>query len=147
MDAGADCVKLEGAKLDVIRHLSEHFVNVVGHTGLTPQTAKDSKQVGAEEADAERILSEAQSIVSAGAFMLVIEHVPDSLGELITKAVSVPTIGIGAGTSCDGQVLVVNDASGMGDRWPPFSRQYAFVGGRVEEAARSYVEQVTNGTY
>lgn len=79
--------------------------------------------------------------------VLVIERVPAELAATITVGVPVPTIGIGAGPSCDGQVLVINDVIGLGDQWPPFSRQYAHVGEIVTEAARCYVNQVEERTY
>ena len=145
--AGADSVKLEGPKYDVIRHLVKNGIDVVGHTGLTPQTAANFKQVGKDAAEAERILKEAQDITEAGAFLLVLEHIPDPLAEKITRCVSIPTIGIGAGKDCDGQVLVINDAIGMGDRWPPFSRQYAYVGKTITEAAKTFVGQVKEGKF
>ena len=147
LDAGADSVKLEGPKDEVIHRLVENGIEVVGHTGLTPQTAANFKQVGRSEEDAERILNEAIGIAAAGAFMIVLEHIPDALAEIVTRAVAIPTIGIGAGPSCDGQVLVINDAIGMGDRWPPFSRQYAYVGKTIIEAAEIYVSQVRDRTY
>lgn len=141
--AGADSVKLEGPKDDVIRHLVAAGIDVVGHTGLTPQTANSFRQVGRDDGDARRIRDEALRIAAAGAFMLVLEHIPDGLARAITGAVPVPTIGIGAGPDCDGQVLVINDAIGLGDRWPPFSRQYAYVGRTLIEAAQTYVREVT----
>src|SRR5690554_510982 len=117
-DAGADSVKLEGPKYDVIRHLVTNGVAVVGHTGLTPQTAANFKQVGREADDAERILAEAVGLADAGAFLVVLEHIPDALAQKITHSISVPTIGIGAGSACDGQVLVINDTIGLGEKWP-----------------------------
>ncbi len=145
--AGADSIKLEGPKYDVIRRLVASGVDVVGHTGLTPQTAASFKQVGRGAEDAERVRGEAVGIADAGAFMLVLEHIPDALAEAITRSVSIPTIGIGAGPLCDGQVLVINDAIGLGDRWPPFSRQYAYLGKAIVEAAEAFVNQVTGRTY
>jgi 3-methyl-2-oxobutanoate hydroxymethyltransferase len=145
--AGADSVKLEGPKYEVIRHLVANGIDVVGHTGLTPQTAANFKQVGRDAKEAERVFEEATRIAAAGAFMLVLEHIPDALGEKITKAIDIPTIGIGAGPACDGQVLVINDAIGMGEKWPPFSRQYAFVGKTIVEAARMFVRQVTEKSF
>lgn len=147
INAGADSVKLEGPKCDVIRHLVANGLDVVGHTGLTPQTADNFRQVGRDNTDAERILEEAVEIAAAGAFMLVLEHIPDTLGAQITQSIDIPTIGIGAGSSCDGQVLVINDAIGLGNRWPPFSRQYAYVGQTVVDAAKAYVEQVQTRAY
>lgn len=147
LDAGADSVKLEGPKYDVIRHLVEHGVAVVGHTGLTPQTATNFKQVGREASDAERVLREAAGIAEAGAYMVVVEHIPDALAEEITRSIAVPTIGIGAGPACDGQVLVINDAIGLGEKWPPFSRQYAYVGDTITAAAAEFARQVREKTF
>lgn len=147
LNAGADSVKLEGPKYEVIRHLVSNGIAVVAHTGLTPQTAANFKQVGRAADEAKRILSEAVGIAEAGAFMIVLEHIPDSLAETVTRSVAVPTIGIGAGQACDGQVLVINDAIGLGDRWPPFSRQYAYVGKTIEEAAESFASQVKGKTF
>ena len=147
LEAGADSIKLEGPKFDVIRHLVAHGIPVVGHTGLTPQTAQNFKQVGRNEDDANRLLHDAKGIAEAGAFMIVLEHIPDGLAERITAGIAIPTIGIGAGPACDGQVLVINDAIGMGDKWPPFSRQYAYVGQTIRDAARTYAEQVRSATF
>ncbi len=146
-DAGADSVKLEGPKYEVIRYLVEHGIDVVGHTGLTPQTSPDLRQVGREAADARRISEEARAIADAGAYMVVLEHIPDALADEITRHLSIPTIGIGAGTACDGQVLVIHDAIGLSERWPPFSRQYAYVGRTIVDAAATYHHEVTQGTY
>jgi 3-methyl-2-oxobutanoate hydroxymethyltransferase len=147
LDAGADSVKLEGPQLDVIAHLVASGIDVIGHTGLTPQTSKDFKQVGRSAVDAQRVLEEAVGIAAAGAFMVVLEHIPASLAGDITQAIAVPTIGIGAGAACDGQVLVINDAVGLGDYWPPFSRQYAYVGQTILEVAQSYMKEVHDGTF
>jgi 3-methyl-2-oxobutanoate hydroxymethyltransferase len=147
IEAGADSIKLEGPKYEVIRHLVASSIDVVGHTGLTPQTSTSFKQVGRESAEAERILDEAAGIAGSGAFMLVLEHIPETLASTITRSISIPTIGIGAGSSCDGQVLVINDAIGLGEKWPPFSRQYAYVGDIIVKAAATYVGQVKERTY
>jgi len=114
----------------------------VGHTGLTPQTSGNFKQVGRDKADAERVLKEAEGIASAGAFMLVLEHIPADLAASITAAIDIPTIGIGAGPECDGQVLVINDAIGLGDYWPSFSKQYAYVGKTIEQVAADFRREV-----
>lgn len=147
LEAGADSIKLEGPKLDVIRHLVAHDIDVVGHTGLTPQTSQGFRQVGRDEQDAGRVLQEAIDIAQAGAFLVVLEHIPAALGERITRALAVPTIGIGAGPACDGQVLVINDAIGMGDKWPPFSRQYAYVGATITDVAEQFVREVQQRKY
>lgn len=147
IQADADSVKLEGAKLDAIACLVSHGIEVVGHTALTPQTSKNFKQVGRDEPQARRILGEAIDIADAGAFMVVLEHIPAALAETITRALRVPTIGIGAGAACDGQVLVTNDAIGLGDYWPPFSRQYAYVGKTTVDVATSFMAEVRDGTF
>ncbi len=147
IEAGADSIKLEGPALDVIAHLVGEGVDVVGHTGLTPQTSENFKQVGRSEEDALRIFDEAVAIADSGAFMVVLEHIPASLAARITSALSVPTIGIGAGASCDGQVLVINDAIGLGDYWPPFSRQYAYMGRTITDVATSFMTEVRDGTF
>ncbi|MDN3519374.1 3-methyl-2-oxobutanoate hydroxymethyltransferase [Aquisalimonas lutea] len=140
--AGADSVKLEGPNDQVIRYLVDYNIPVVGHAGLLPQTAKNFKQIGRTGEEASKIMNEAQTIQNAGAFMVVLEHIPYSLADEITKALSVPTIGIGAGPDCDGQVLVINDALGLGDYWPPFSKQYAYVSKTVLEVATDFSEEV-----
>jgi 3-methyl-2-oxobutanoate hydroxymethyltransferase len=147
LTAGADSVKLEGPKYEVIAALRAAGIDVVGHTGLTPQTAVDFRQVGRAAADAERIFSEAQGIATAGAFLVVLEHIPAALAERITRSLRVPTIGIGAGAACDGQVLVINDAIGLGDYWPPFSRQYAYVGRTIVAVAEAFKREVADGTF
>jgi len=147
IEAGADSVKLEGPKYDAIRHLVANGIDVVGHTGLTPQTSTSFKQVGREAADAKRVLNDAVGISAAGAFMIVLEHIPEALGAAITGSVAVPTIGIGAGKACDGQVLVINDALGLSERLPPFARRYADLGKAIVEAARDFAGQVEGGSF
>jgi 3-methyl-2-oxobutanoate hydroxymethyltransferase len=142
INAGADSVKLEGPKFDVVKALVQAGIDVVGHTGLTPQTASNFKQVGKDEKEAAQVLEVAQSLEQAGCFMVVLEHIPANLGAKITKSLSVPTVGIGAGSDCDGQVLVINDVIGMGDYWPPFSKQYAHVNETVISAAQTYIKDV-----
>ena len=140
--AGADSVKLEGPRLDVISHLVNNGIAVVGHTGLTPQTAKSFNKVGVTPEDAERVATEASQIQQAGAFMVVLEHIPYSLAQSITRMLQIPTIGIGAGPDCDGQVLVINDALGLGDYWPPFSKQYAQVSKTILQVAGDFCSEV-----
>lgn len=142
IDAGADSIKLEGPKLDVIKHLVAQGIPVIGHTGLTPQTAKNFKKVGGTSSEAKRIEDEAKSIQEAGAFMVVLEHIPYDLSEKITTELAIPTIGIGAGPDCDGQVLVINDALGLGDYWPPFSKQYAHVSETILQVAKDFAKEV-----
>lgn len=142
MAAGADSVKLEGPKIDVITHLVNSGIAVVGHTGLTPQTAKNFKKVGNTTSEAKRVADEARKIQGAGAYMVVLEHIPYALARTITSALNIPTIGIGAGPDCDGQVLVINDALGLGDYWPPFSKQYAHVSESILAVATQFSREV-----
>jgi 3-methyl-2-oxobutanoate hydroxymethyltransferase len=145
--AGADSVKLEGSYPEIITFLVESGIAVVGHTGLTPQSADNFRQVGKDAEDAQRILREADEITSAGAFLLVLEHIPNQLGEEVSRSISIPTVGIGAGSGCDGQVLVINDMLGIGDYWPPFSKQYAQIGHIVEQAAAKFKDEVEDGLF
>ena len=142
LDAGADSVKLEGAKIDVIAHLVANTIPVVGHTGLTPQTAKSFKKVGTSNAEAQQVIEAAKAIETAGAFMVVLEHIPYPLAQSITDRLKIPTIGIGAGPDCDGQVLVINDALGLGDYWPPFSKQYAHSSDNILKVAKQFRHEV-----
>jgi 3-methyl-2-oxobutanoate hydroxymethyltransferase len=142
LDAGADSIKLEGPKYDVVEFLLKNGVYVVGHLGLTPQTAQNFKQVGKDEDEANQIKLQADALVKAGVFLLVLEHIPSDLASELTHNVSVPTIGIGAGQEVDGQVLVINDVIGVGEKWPPFSKQYAHVGKTVREAAAIFKHEV-----
>ena len=140
--AGADSVKLEGPKFNAISHLVANDIPVVGHTGLTPQTATNFKKAGTTSSEAKRIADEAQAIQNAGAFMVVLEHIPYSLALTITNALNIPVIGIGAGPDCDGQVLVINDALGLGNYWPPFSKQYAHVSQTILKVAKEFSSEV-----
>jgi 3-methyl-2-oxobutanoate hydroxymethyltransferase len=142
ISAGADSVKLEGPKYEVVKALVREGIDVVGHTGLTPQTAINFKQVGKDEREAAQVLEVSQKLEESGCFMVVLEHIPAALGKQISESLNVPTVGIGAGSDCDGQVLVINDVIGMGDYWPPFSKQYAHVNETVKQAAKTYVEEV-----
>lgn len=142
ISAGADSIKLEGSKIEVITHLVRNAISVVGHTGLTPQTAKSFKKVGGSNREAKRVVDEAHEIQDAGAFMIVLEHIPYLLARTITNGLKIPTIGIGAGPDCDGQVLVINDALGLGDYWPPFSKQYAHTSRTVHQVAKEFTSEV-----
>lgn len=147
ISAGADSVKLEGDKLDVIDHLVTNGIAVVGHVGLTPQTAINFKKVGCTNEGGQVVMSAASKIQEAGAFMLVLEHIPSELGKSITNDLCIPTIGIGAGPDCDGQVLVINDALGLGDKWPPFSKQYVQSSKTIENAATQFASEVRGGNF
>lgn len=151
--AGAEMVKLEGAgfKLDVIRHLVERGIPVCSHLGLTPQsvlTLGGFKVQGRGEAG-ERLRADARAAAEAGAALLVLECVPSPLAAQVTADVAIPTIGIGAGAGCDGQVLVMHDFLGLdsGHRRPKFVKDFLAEGGSVAGAVRAYADAVRAGTF
>src|SRR5690606_1974487 len=154
LQAGAQMVKLEGAgpKLDVIRFLAEREMPVCAHLGLTPQSVLrfgGFKVQGREEAAAERLRVEAREVAEAGAALIVLEGVPAALAAAITRASPVPTIGIGAGADCDGQVLVMHDMLGLdsGHRRPKFVKDFLAEGGSVAGAAEAFVAAVRDGSF
>jgi len=154
LQAGAQMVKLEGAgpKLEVIRFLAEREIPVCAHLGLTPQSVLrlgGYKVQGREAAAAKKLLADARAVAEAGADLLVLECVPSSLAAEITAAVAIPTIGIGAGPSCDGQILVLHDLLGMnsGHRRPRFVKDFLAEGGSVLGAFQAYAAAVRDGHF
>jgi 3-methyl-2-oxobutanoate hydroxymethyltransferase len=147
-EAGADAVKLEGAgtSLARIRAVTEAGIPVMGHLGLTPQTATalgGFKAQGRTAHAAVRLLADAHAVEEAGAFALVLECVPAAVAEQITGELAIPTIGIGAGAGCDGQVLVFHDLLGLGPGKPPrFVEQYADLRSLAIDAVRRYADDV-----
>ncbi len=145
---GAEAVKLEGgeAMLPTVRRLTDVGIPVMGHLGLTPQSIYllgGHRAQGVEDADAQRLLNDARSLEAAGAFGMVLETIPAALAADITNAVHIPTIGIGAGAACDGQVQVWHDLLGLGGgRTFRHAKRYAEVGKIIEEAVREYGEEV-----
>ncbi|KAF1709985.1 3-methyl-2-oxobutanoate hydroxymethyltransferase [Pseudoxanthomonas kalamensis DSM 18571] len=154
LQAGAEMVKLEGAghKLDVIGFLVERDIPVCAHLGLTPQSVLKFggyRVQGREAAAAEQLRRDAQAVAEAGAQLLVLECVPSELAAQITAEVAIPTIGIGAGPGCDGQVLVLHDMLGLdtGHRKPKFVKDFLAEGGSVAGAVRAYAEAVRSGVF
>ena len=149
-EGGAHAVKLEGGErvVDRIAALARMDIPVMAHVGLTPQSVHQfgGYRVQGRGDDAhERVLRDARAVEAAGAFAVVLECVPRELGAEITRALSIPTIGIGAGLGCDGQVLVMHDLLGLGETAPPrFARQYVALGEIVGRAARMYADDVRN---
>lgn len=145
-EGGCDVVKLEGCMPATVSAMVKAGIGVQGHIGLTPQTAGllgGFKLQGKNMETAKRIIDEAKALEEAGAFSLVIECVPEELGRAITEAVTIPTLGIGAGRYCDGQVLVYHDMLGMFDRFcPKFVKKYANVGDIIVNALREYKNEV-----
>jgi 3-methyl-2-oxobutanoate hydroxymethyltransferase len=152
-EGGADSVKLEGGQevAERIAAITRAGIPVMGHIGLTPQSAGalgGFKVQGRDASSARKILDDAEAIADAGAFAMVIEVVPAELGTLITERVPVPTIGIGAGAGCDGQVLVAHDMLGLQERIiGRFAKVYADVGAVIHNAFATYVAEVQNGDF
>jgi len=146
-ETGAAAVKMEGgeAMAPTVAFLVARGIPVIGHVGLTPQAVNALGGYGARgrsEAEAEKILRDARAISAAGAFLLVVEGVMESLAAEVTRAVSCPTIGIGASSACDGQVLVTEDMLGMFERTPRFVKRYEDMASRIESAAAAYAAEV-----
>jgi 3-methyl-2-oxobutanoate hydroxymethyltransferase len=152
-EGGAEAVKLEGGRkrVPVIEAILDAEIPVMGHVGLTPQSvhAMGGFKVQGKAVEAAReMIEDARALAEAGCFAIVIEGVPDVLGELITKEVDVPTIGIGAGPSTDGQVLVFHDVLGLGSgRYPKFVRSYANLGEAAVEALTRFKADVESGAF
>ena len=150
--SGAHAVKIEGAAghLHVIRHLVESGIPVMGHLGLTPQWVRGLggfRVQARDAAGAEKLLEDALSLEKAGAFALVLECIPQALAREVTSALRVPTIGIGAGAGCDGQVLVLHDMLGLNpDFKPRFSRRFADGAALVRSGAVRFAEAVRAAT-
>lgn len=148
MKAGAHAVKLEGARgnLELIRHLVDSGIPVMGHLGLTPQSVHalgGYRIQGRKSEEAERILQDAVALEKAGCFSLVLECVPANLAKEVTQALRIPTIGIGAGVDCDGQVLVWHDLLGFQTEMSPkFVRRYMDGAGQIAEALNKYSRDV-----
>jgi len=151
-EGGAAAVKLEGGRavLEVIERLVDAGVPVMGHLGLMPQHVHELsgfRMQAKEPRDADRLIEEARMIEQAGAFSIVLESIPDEVAQCVTAELSIPTIGIGAGPYCDGQVLVSYDAFGLTELVPPFAKQYAHLGDLMVEAAGEYAAEVREGRF
>ena len=152
-EGGANAVKLEGGQgvADIVQNLVDFGIPVMGHIGLTPQSINQlggySIQ-GKDEVDESRLVQDALALEKAGAFALVLELIPSSLAQTITSQLSIPTIGIGAGPYCDGQVQVFHDMFGFcQDGAPRHARQYANLGKVITESISTYIEEVKNGSF
>ncbi len=152
-EARMDAVKLEGGRevMESVRAIIDAGIPVMGHLGLTPQTATKLggyKIQGKTEKSAKRMLEDAVSLEQAGCFALVLEAVPSKLAEAITAEINIPTIGIGAGPACDGQVLVFHDILGLFDQFTPkFVKQYANLREPILNAIRTYRQEVESGVF
>jgi len=152
-EGGAAAVKLEGgiALADTVRRLTAAGLPVMGHVGLTPQHVHrlgGMRQQARDDRAAQELMLDALALEDAGAFAVVLEAIPDAVAEAVTSRLHIPTIGIGAGPHCDGQVLVSYDILGLFDTFvPPFVKQYAHLGAAVLNAARNYAEDVRQRVY
>jgi 3-methyl-2-oxobutanoate hydroxymethyltransferase len=152
-EAGAGAVKLEGGRrvLHQVEALVQAGIPVMAHIGLTPQSVNalgGYRVQGRGDEEAERLLADAKSLESAGAFAVVLELVPAELAAQVTDLLQIPTVGIGAGAQCDAQVLVWTDMAGMTDgKSPRFVKQYADLRSTLGDAARAYAQDVVQGTF
>lgn len=147
-EAGAQAVKVEGghpAMLTTVERLVQVGIPVLAHVGLTPQSVHQLggfRQQGRSDAEGEQIYEQAIALERAGAFAIILEHIPSELAREISQALTIPTIGIGAGEYCDGQVLVTADILGLSERQPPFSRTYANLRDTIIKAVQDYSSDV-----
>lgn len=147
-EAGAQAVKLEGGYpeiVETVRRLVQAGIPIMGHVGLTPQSVHQFggfRQQGVSPEARERILTEAIALQQAGAFALILEHIPCDLAAQITEKLTIPTIGIGAGGHCDGQVLVTSDLLGLSNWQPPFAKSYANLRDITTQAVQIYCQEV-----
>ena len=152
-EGGMDAIKLEGGKerAETIRAIVSAGIPVVGHIGLTPQSVNmlgGYKTQGKTAAAAKKLIEDALALQDAGCFAVLMESIPRQLAELITEKLSVPTIGIGAGSACDGQVLVINDVLGLFDRFQPkFVKQYANLFEIATNAIEQYIDEVQTRSF
>ncbi|PKN36149.1 MAG: 3-methyl-2-oxobutanoate hydroxymethyltransferase [Deltaproteobacteria bacterium HGW-Deltaproteobacteria-19] len=152
-EAGAQAVKLEGGRevAEVTRRIASAGIPVMAHLGLTPQAVHQLggyKVQGKGSEAANRILEDAKILEEAGAFSVVLECIPTELGRVVSEALSIPTIGIGGGIHCDGQVLVLHDLLGMFERFTPkFVKKYANINVQMKEAVGKYIDEVRQGEF
>jgi 3-methyl-2-oxobutanoate hydroxymethyltransferase len=153
LQAGAESVKLEGGEpiFETVRRIAAADIPVMGHLGLTPQSVHRMggyKVQGRDPAQRTKILNDAKGLEEAGAFAIVLEGVPSELAAEVTAALRIPTIGIGAGAACDGQVLVCYDLLGLFSEFTPkFVKRYADMGKSVKEATSQFIKEVRAGTF
>ena len=145
--SGADTVKIENEP-EIAKFLVENKIDVMGHIGLTPQTATNFKVQGKDKETADKLIRLAKELEKAGCYSIVLECVPAELAKKITESVSIPTIGIGAGPYCDGQVLVTNDILGLYERFSPkFVKKYANLGQEMKNAFKDYIKDVKESKF
>jgi len=148
IEAGAHGVKIEGNRPQVVRILIEAGIPVMGHVGMLPQMAETYRVKGKRPQEAEEIFRDALDLDKLGVFSMVLECIPKSLAKKITENVKAPTIGIGAGKYCDGQVLVINDMLGLDEHFKPkYVKRYATLNKAIKDAVARFMEEVSAGKY
>lgn len=148
LEAGAHGVKIEGNRPLIVETLVKEGIPVMGHVGLLPQSTDRFRLKGKKAMEAERILDDAIELDKMGVFAIVLECIPKSLAKKITETVNAPTIGIGAGIHCDGQVLVINDVLGFDEAFSPkYLKRYASIGREIRKAIVNFKDDVLNGKY
>lgn len=152
LKAGAEAVKIEGGSemVDVVKALVRAGIPVMGHVGLTPQRKMllgGYRRMGRKPGEAEKIIEDARALERAGVFSIVIEYTAADVAKTVTEEVGVPTICIGSGPYCDGQVLVLHDVLGIYDEVPPFAKKYADLKGIVVKAVKKFIEEVEKGVF
>ena len=153
LKAGAEGVKIEGGRqvVDIVEKLVGYGIPVMGHLGLTPQSIHSFGNYGIrgkEKEEQKQIITDAQMLEKAGVFSIVLEKIPEKLAQEVTRSVSIPTIGIGAGRHCDGQILVSHDMLGLNDEFTPkFLRKYANLAKSLRDAFGSYIKDVKSGNF
>ncbi len=148
-DGGAHAIKLEGGchSVEAIRRITAAEIPVMGHVGLTPQAVHRMggyRVQGRTDAGRARVMADARAVEQAGAFAIVLEGLPAEFAREVTASLSIPTLGIGAGVHCDGQVLVMHDLLGLNDWTPSFVKQYAQLGALASQAARAFADDVAS---
>jgi 3-methyl-2-oxobutanoate hydroxymethyltransferase len=151
-ESGAEAVKMEGGRkmANVIRAIVDIDIPVMAHIGLTPQSvnAMGGYKVQGKGSSEETLIEDAKAVEEAGAFSVVLEGIPRSLAKTITEMLSIPTIGIGAGPDCDGQVLVIHDLLGLAGRFrPKFAKMYVNLREEMEKGVKEYIEEVRTGAF
>ena len=149
---GADAVKLEGGAeyAELVKMMTAAGIPVMGHIGLMPQRVQvcgGYKIVGRDENSSRKVMDDALALQEAGAFAVVLECIPEALGKKVTEALNIPTVGIGSGRYCAGQVQVITDLLGMMEFKPKHAKRYAEIGSAITEALKSYADEVKNGTF
>jgi 3-methyl-2-oxobutanoate hydroxymethyltransferase len=151
-ETGAQAVKLEGghpAMVETVERLVQAGIPVMGHVGLTPQSVHQLglRQQGKSPEAGEKIFNQAIALEQAGVFSIVLEHIPASLALQITQKLRIPTIGIGAGSDCNGQVLVTSDVLGLSEKQPPFAKVYTNLRKQITQAVQNYAVEVREGKF